>query len=51
VFGTLVAYAAAGSVGFGMQNRSQLAGSQETWMPGCRIRSLIGIRASVTSRG
>ena len=30
VFGVLVAYAAASSIGFGMQNRSQLAGSKET---------------------
>jgi len=29
VFGILVAYAIAGSIGFGMQNRSQLAGSRE----------------------
>jgi hypothetical protein len=29
-FAILVAYAVAGSIGFGMQNRSQLAGSQET---------------------
>ena len=30
MFAVLVAYAVAGSIGFGMQNRSQLAGSQET---------------------
>jgi hypothetical protein len=30
MFAILVAYAVAGSIGFGMQNRSQLAGSKET---------------------
>jgi len=30
IFAILVAYAVAGSIGFGMQNRSQLAGSKET---------------------
>jgi hypothetical protein len=30
VFGILIAYAITGSIGFGMQNRSQLAGSKET---------------------
>ena len=30
VFAVLVAYAIAGSIGFGMQNRSQIAGSSET---------------------
>jgi hypothetical protein len=30
IFAILLAYAVAGSIGFGMQNRSQLAGSQET---------------------
>jgi hypothetical protein len=30
MFAILLAYAVAGSMGFGMQNRSQLAGSQET---------------------
>jgi len=30
IFGILAAYAIAGSIGFGMQNRSQLAGPRET---------------------
>lgn len=30
-FGILVAYAIAGSIGFGVQNRSQIAGSGDHW--------------------
>jgi hypothetical protein len=48
MFGILVAYAVAGSIGFGMQNRSQLAGSKETL--NAQLSDLIADRDQATSR-
>ena len=48
MFGILVAYAVAGSIGFGIQNRSQIAGSGETL--GAQLKDEIADRDQAVSR-
>jgi hypothetical protein len=48
IFGILVAYAIAGSIGFGIQNRSQLAGSRETLS--AQLKDQIADRDQAASR-